>query len=57
MDVLLAAIEEAEAAALPPAAVAILVMSVFIFLLLVTFGFRSVHTRHPEHTGGHGPHH
>ena len=54
---LLAAIEEAETTTrLTPVSVAVLVMSVFVFLLLVTFSFRSVHTRHPEHTA-HGHHH
>ncbi len=31
---------------IPPAGVGILVMSTFVFLLLVTFAFRSVGTRH-----------
>jgi hypothetical protein len=31
---------------IPPAAVGILAMSVFVLLLLITFAFRSVGTRH-----------
>lgn len=46
---LLAAAEEAEHVSvlpIPPAAVGIIAMSAFVFLLLLTFAFRSVGTRH-----------
>ena len=46
---LIAAAEQAEATIelpFPPAAFGILAMSGFVFLLVVTFAFRSVGTRH-----------
>jgi hypothetical protein len=47
---LIAAVEQTEEVVtelpIPPAAIGILAMSVFVFLLLVTFAFRSVGTRH-----------
>ena len=47
LHVLLAVTEEAESfLPVPPAAVGILSMSAFILLLLITFAFRSVGTRH-----------
>ncbi len=41
--------EAAENTGLPAAAVGILAMGAFVFLLLVAFAFRSVGSRHREH--------
>jgi hypothetical protein len=49
MHALIAAAESTEVVTelpIPPAAIGILTMSTFVFLLLVTFAFRSVGTRH-----------
>jgi predicted dinucleotide-binding enzyme len=43
------AAEAAEHSGLSPLAVGILAMSAFVFLLLVTFSFRSVGSRHTGH--------
>jgi hypothetical protein len=45
--IIAAAVEEAESfLPVPPAAIGILTMATFILLLLITFAFRSVGTRH-----------
>lgn len=52
LEIIVAAEHASEAAAssgLSPLAIAILSMGVFVFLLLVTFSFRSVGSRHTQH--------